>query len=400
MKLRQIKFFILSLLLFINTLTLSGCWNSRELNTLGIVGIIGFDIDKNQSKIKISAEIFDPLSNSGSSDSKPVAANYIQSTGDTIFDTIRNITVKYDRKLFFPHIKFYIFSEEAARHGLIDYIDWYQRDHEPRLTPIILVAKNTTAEEIMGIHSGVGSTPTDYLEKLISIRGANSKVEGVNVLQFINAHYSKGVNPVVGVISKESLPFINRNINDPSSSILNAEGAAVFNTGALVGFLDGHETRGLNFVTNKVKSGIISISDTEKNSFSSLEIIKSKSKNSVDLSNNEVTLNVNTKIIGMLGEETNNVDLKDIDATKSLEIKFSEVVKKEIETSIKKVQLEYKSDVFGFGNIMHKTYPKQWKTMSKDWHNIFASAKVNVNVTVSINRTGLVNTPANRTEGD
>lgn len=400
MKLKQIKLLILTLLLFINALTLSACWNSRELNTLGIVGIIGFDIDKSESKIKISAEIFDPLSNRSTGDSKPVAANYIQSTGNTIFDTIRNITVKYDRKLFFPHIKFYIFSEEAARHGLIDYIDWYQRDHEPRLTPIILVAKDTTAEEIMGIHSGIGSTPTDYLEKLISIRGANSKVEGVNVLQFLNTHYSKGVNPVVGVISKESLPFINKNTSHPSSSVLNAEGAAVFNKGALVGFLDGNETRGLNFVTNKVKSGIISFNNTEENSFSSLEIIKSKSKNSVDLSNNEVTLKINTKIVGMVGEETSTLNLKDINEVASIEKEFSEVVKKEIETSIKKAQIEYKSDIFGFGNIMHKTYPQQWKTMSQDWHNIFSSAKVKVNVTVSIDRNGLVNTPANRMEGN
>lgn len=396
MDLKKSKFIILSFLVFINSLTLTGCWNARELNTLGIVGLIGFDIEDN--KIKISVETSNPAAPKHGSDTNIIEANYIQATGTSIFDTIRNITVKYDRKLFFPHIKFYIFSEEAARRGLIDYIDWYQRDHEPRLTPVILVAKGTTAEDVMGISNGLSSTPSDYLEKLISIKGANSKVEGVNVLQFLKAYYSKGITPITGIISKENIPFLEKNANNHSPNVLNAEGAAIFKKGALIGFLNGFETRGLNFVTNKVKSGIIALDDSEGSSFTSLEIIKSKSKNSVEIINNMVILNVSTNIIGMIGEETSNLDLKDGTTITNLEERLANVVKKEIEYSIKKVQNEYKCDVFGFGNLVHKKHPTQWKTMKNDWDNIFSKANIKINVKVSINRNGLVNTPANRME--
>lgn len=397
MNLKKVKFILLIFLVFTNSLTLTGCWNSRELNTLGIVGLIGFDIE--EDKIKISVETFDPSAPKDGSEGKLVNVNYIQSTGTSIFDTIRNITVQYDRKLFFPHIKFYIFSEKAARKGLIDYIDWYQRDHEPRLTPIILVAKGTTAEDIMGIHSGISSTPSDYLEKLISLKGANSKVQGVNVLQFLKAYYSKGINPVTGIISKENISFLKNN-KSGSTAVINAEGAAVFKKGALVGFLNGDETRGLNFTTNKVKSGIVTFDNIENNSFTSLEIIKAKSKNSVEIVEDKVTLEVNTNVIGMIGEETMSLDLKSIDTINSLEEKLSNVVKKEIENSIKKVQREYKSDIFGFGNIVHKKYPNKWRTMKKDWDSIFSNATIKVNVKVAINRNGLVNTPANRMEED
>ncbi|OIK15361.1 hypothetical protein BIV60_10000 [Bacillus sp. MUM 116] len=39
-----------------------------------------------------------------------------------------------------------------------------------------------------------------------------------------------------------------------------------------------------------------------------------------------------------------------------------------------------KSDVFGFGEVTHQTYPTDWKEIKKDWNNRFPELEVNVKV--------------------
>ena len=49
-----------------------------------------------------------------------------------------------------------------------------------------------------------------------------------------------------------------------------------------------------------------------------------------------------------------------------------------------------KTDIFGFGDIVYRSYPRQWKTMKSDWHDhYFPQLEVNVTVEAFIRRTGL-----------
>jgi len=387
------------LLIGIIPVTSTGCWNSRELNTMGIVGTMGLDVVGN--KIKITLEVMKPAAGKAGSKAEGAAStmvNYVQGTGDSVFDALRNVTTKYDRKLFLSHIKFYIFGEEAARKGLIDYLDWYQRDHEPRRSSYIVVAKGTTAESLMGINGGIEPTSTDYLEKTFELRAANGKVAGITLLEFLKNYYGKGIQPVTGIISK--VPKVNIKAKDetPSPSEISAEGTALFLEGKLVGFLNGAETKGFNFVTNKIKGGIIAFTIPGKEGMTSIEIVKSKTKNSVKISEEGIKLFVNVKIDGMIGEENSKVNLKNEEIIKELEKLSAAKVKEEIETSIKEVQNQYKADIFGFGLIVHGKYPTEWRKTKENWNEEFAKAALEVNVTCKITRTGLVDFPAGAKE--
>lgn len=250
----------------------TGCWNSRELNELGIIGVFALDLEGN--KVKVTCETIKP-STSKEGSGKPQVI-YIESTGETMFDAIRNVTMKFDRKLFFPHIKVYVISERLAENGLIDYLDWYQRDHEPRRSGYILIAKDMKAQDALGIKGGIEGTPSQYLEKLVSFMSANSKVEEVSVLQFLKTYYATGIEPVAGVVHKVPKAKIDDTNREQSKAELSAEGTAVFLSGKLVGYLNGIETRGYNLITNKVKSGIIPLNNTTDNKGGSIEILKSK----------------------------------------------------------------------------------------------------------------------------
>lgn len=51
---------------------------------------------------------------------------------------------------------------------------------------------------------------------------------------------------------------------------------------------------------------------------------------------------------------------------------------------IYKVQQEYRSDIFGFGEIIHEQLPKTWKEMDDTWENEFSKLKFTVQSKVMI----------------
>ena len=50
---------------------------------------------------------------------------------------------------------------------------------------------------------------------------------------------------------------------------------------------------------------------------------------------------------------------------------------------------ELNADVFGFGEALHRKYPKQWKELEKDWDEIFPELEVEIVVETQVSRSGI-----------
>jgi len=390
---------VLSLILItLFILTASGCWNRRELNALGILGTIAVDLEGD--RIRLTLEVIKPKpikgGNSGGAE-EPV--KFVQSTGDSIFDALRNATLTFDRKIFLPHTKVYIFSEEAAKKGIIDFMDFWHRDHESRRTTFLLVAKGSSAADVVGTAGGIENVPADYIERLIDAQRANSKAVTTRIVDFLRIYYDKGIQPTVGVIQKREKKKFGTLKKEGKEFELSDEGAAVFLNEKLVGFLDGIEARAYNFITGKVKSGIIVSETPGGKGKNSIEILKGRVKNDVEISGRNIKVSVAISITGMLGEETGKINLREPRVVEKVEEATSRVVRQEVECVIRKVQREYGSDIFGFGQVLHRKYPGEWKNMKDNWEELFSKAEVDVTVKTKITRTGLVNMPIKKTEG-
>jgi len=179
----------------------------------------------------------------------------VKSSGSSFFDAIRNITLSFDKKIFFSHIRVIIVSEEIARKGLGGFVDMWTRQHQPRLSTYILVAKDVSPGEVIGIREGIEDSSADYIASLIKNMKHNGKTVPTKVLDFLKDFYGKEKNPVVGtIIRKEEVQPGGEN---GIKYKLVAEGAAVFSGDKLTGFLDGLEARALNFVTGSMQSGVV-----------------------------------------------------------------------------------------------------------------------------------------------
>ena len=425
-------------------LPISGCWNRRELNNIGILGALGIDVEGD--KVIVTAEIIRPKAYGGGGGANKEAFVMEQTEGESLFEALRNTTEKFDRKLFLADCKILIISEAAAKKGLVDSFEFWIRDHESRLYDYVFVVKGAKPSEVMGKAEGIEDIPSIYLSSLAKAQKANSKSITIELLDLIKQYYSIGQQPTCGVLqlteikqddgegknagteerknqdkdsqaesskSKESTSK-STNENDNKSEVITDiqnevskkseildEGAAVFLRNKLVGFLNGTETRALNFVTNKVASGTI-VSKTSDGA-QVVEILNTKCKKKVSMhEDGKFTVNLSVKITGSLGEQTGKdvkvKDLTEIDLQK-VQQESSEVVKKEIEAVIARTQKEYKSDIFGFGLEVHKKYPEEWKAIQDNWNQIFSETEVKVQVETNIVETGLLRLPTHVLQG-
>lgn len=379
-----IKIFICILLI----ISLTGCWNRRELDTLGIVMGVGVDKPDEPGKVKITAQVVKPgeiksAKKEGGGGSGADAYLNIEDTGDTVFSTLRDMTNQSSRKLFFPHNQVLIIGRGIAEEGVRKYVDFFTRDPETRNNVWVLVAQGT-AGEVLEAKPQLEKIPANNISKIVEGEAAaTSQTLAVRLRDFLEKLMSKTSAPVAPIIQVSG---------DGDKKFAEITGTAVFKDDKLVGKLDKFEGRGLLWVLGKVKSGIINV-EGPLNDKVSLEIIHAQGKLAPEIKGNEITIKITVNEEGNIGEETGNEDLSKVTEIDILEQRKTEVIRNEIMAAVKKAQ-ELNADIFGFGDAVHKKYPKQWKSMESNWDEIFPNIKVEVKIEAKLRLMGRINRPA------
>lgn len=373
---------LLFILIIINITALSGCWNYRETEDISIVA--GLAIDKgNAGEYILTFEIAD-LHEAGK-DVK-IKSKLLESTGTTIFDAVRNAIRFVAPRLYFGHLEIVIISQEVARDGVIEIIDFLSRDAEPRLTVELLVSKGKKANEILHAEA-IESEINSYEIKRILDEGKQvSKSSKVEVFRFINSLPCEGVCPILPVI------FMSETAGEKTSKV---SGIAVFHGDKLSGFLTQDESLYFNFVVDDIEGGLLTLKSKpeEQNNDVTLEIYKNKTKVKPLCVDGKITMDINVKLQVLLAELGTTADLINETGRSWLEKAAEEKVRVNILKIIQKVQKEYGADIFGFGRVIQNVMPSTWKQIGKDWDNSFRNLDVNVNVSVEIKDSGLLRKP-------
>lgn len=382
---KNIKLILLTFIILTNSLILSGCWNYREINDLFIV--TGIAIDKNQNKdgYILSIETIAP---------KGVKAGEMLSStitveGKTVFDAIRNSIQISGKKMYWSHSKVIVVSEEIAREGVIPILDFFNRSIEVRSDIWLLVSLNKTAKEILNGKDVIHNTISYHINDVISSEKSISKYTGIKLFQFLNALSSKGISPIAPTAKMETL----KDMVVPKIS-----GTAVFKRDKMVGWLNETETRSLVIIEGKKFKGSIILIENVLDSDVDItfEVFGSRTKIKSLLENDNIVIDINVEMnveISEVTQSSNKEDFISKEGREKLKKFAGEVIKKQIEETIVKVQNEYKSDVFGFGTIIQIEHPDKWKEVEDDWEEVFSSLGTNINVELTIQGSSLNSKP-------
>lgn len=404
MKIKRIVI-ILSLILILSILT-SCSTEQEELEDIAIVVATGLDME--DEELILTVEIVIPLNRV--EESGTTNSIILQEKGDTVMEAIRNITLNFDRKLYFPHNTVIIFGEELAKRGISNYLDFFTRDNEPRENAYLVVAKGLHAYELIGINSSLVGTSGEYIQAMIENTIYTLKGRTFTINEFFKYYYHSKT-PLLGIVEKIHIVEIEPMTGKiGSKDVIDVRGGAAFYKDQLQDYYNSDQMIGFNFIVDEVEEGIIvfqvpkeltEYSDvfTRVGDFTTFEIVKSKTKKNIEIKNGKPFLNISVNVKGFIVEDNMGLNTNQLEIKDQVEIACQEQIKKHIDLALKKGQ-ELKLDSFSINHLFHMTYPKEYKKIENDWQNVFTKMDYSIDVNVDIIRTGLTNSPTNIIRGE
>ena len=379
MKYSRFRKIILICLLCFLFLFSTGCWNRKEIDTLAFVIAVGIDSSPNGFLVSTQVANTAALTKEGVMNAPNYFVYSIQ--GKMIFDAIRNSTHSSPNKLFWSHTKVMVLSEEIARKGLKQELEYFARDAEERRN-FLLVITPQSAKDIIQADVKTTSIPALSLSELLEGYKYTSQTAYINLNDFLREYHTTTCS---------LLPEVHIVKNQGGKQGYRVSRAAIIKGDKFISYLTRKETRGALWVQGKVKSGIIVTRclNRNKKDWISFEIYKAGAKIKAEKKSGKFVINVDIKEQGNIAEAScikNEVNPKKIRQMEELE---EEAIKKEIKSSLKKAQ-ELNTDIFGFGEAIHRTYPKDWKKIEKKWDAIFPTLKVNIKVKTKITSDALI----------
>ncbi|MFD5019476.1 Ger(x)C family spore germination protein [Paenibacillus sp. NPDC058367] len=366
---------------------LTGCWDSRELTDIGFV--VAMAIDKGEKKnIRVTVQIVNPInvsSSQGGGSPMPLPPTTYSAEGNNVFDATRVLSQKLSRQLHYGHAIVLLVGEDlATTQGIKKLFDGIERDSEFRPSATMVIARGTTGEEIIKQRTSLDNSPAIKIKKMVA---ETEKAFGENIdekiYQVIQAIVSSGKEPTITGIQLDST-----NKEDK----LMANGIATFKDGKLMRWLDGNESRGFLWVLGRVNSTLLTMDWNGQPHTIGIENIRTKSSfhSSFDKSGKPI-IEVKIGADANIGEVDVPIDVTNPRLFLQIERLYMQAVHDEAVATIKLMQ-QQKSDIFGFGEVVHRDHPKQWRTLKRDWNDVtFPTIEVKVKVEAYLRNTGLRN---------
>lgn len=373
-------------------LNLTGCWSNREVNDIAIVTATGLDLTK-EGKFRLSLLLAVPLligtatsQGTGTTELAASAGWLVAEDGDTVMDAYRNLQQKLPRKIFFSHNRVIIIGKQLAAQGMVQALDFFQRYRQSQMKNFLAISE-TTALELMQFQPKFEKLASEVLvdefdqQVLLSVR----------LVDFLNILQSQGVEPAVPM-----LEIVSSGKGQPKNkgTNLSVSGTAVFKEDRMIGKLNSSLSRDLLWVLDSLKEGVITIDveHAQRKGKISAELEKVDVKRKIEVSGGRVKLKLKVKVAANIYENTSSMDLEIPENTQLTIHDLKQDIKARIERTIKYVQSNFNSDIFGFGQTMYRVRPSVWKSQYRErWEAVFPEVEPIVEVEVRVLRNGLTN---------
>ncbi|MED4041234.1 Ger(x)C family spore germination protein [Niallia taxi] len=374
---------------------LSGCWDRIELARQSIVTGMAVDKGKN-SKYRLTVETTEAREMTPKTTSGNAPSNVYSIEGDTIAE----LTTKLNRGIathpIYSHMYILAISEEIAEEGLIEFLDFVDRNREMRDDFNIVVVKNgSNAGDILQvINMYKKSASLKLARQLDTMEKDYGAAPDLKLNDFVRVYNAKGQSPALPAVrligsAKKGGNVENLKSEAPDTKV-DVESLAVFKQGKLVGYASLQEVRYLLFVQNKIKTTTLSTNCKDNKKFT-YEITHSKTGVTAKEKNNVPHFHIKIRTEGYLDGIECLENFTDIRSSEMLEKKLNSMMEKNIKAFIQKASTDFKADIFGLGEILRDQDYKQFKKYETDntWDEAFAKSKIDISFHAEIKRGGL-----------
>ncbi|MGG0454427.1 Ger(x)C family spore germination protein [Priestia megaterium] len=389
------------LLMMTMTLLLTSCWSKKELTDLAIVSAMGIDKTKN-GRYHLTLQIINPgnvaggMQGGGAGTQSPPVTIY-SASGDNIVEASRRASSRISRRLYYAHANLVVVGEKLAKEEGIDtLIDALDRDPEFRNTSTIVIANHSTAADLVKTLTPVDKIPANKVLKTLEFTerkwGENVKTSLQEVTKSLE---SPGRGTIVSGFRlvgnhKQAQKLDNLQESAPEAT-LQASGIAVLKQGKLVDWLYGKPARGTVWMLDKIQGTDININWGGRKQSIAYQTVRQKTSVSAQVKNGQPHISVHTRVEGDISDMEVPVDITNPKVITKIEKSVRKEIKKELRVAIEHAQ-KNKTDILGFGEVVHRTRPNQFKKLKTEWNDVyFPKLDVDIAVEAYVRRAGLRN---------
>lgn len=380
---KKVKKLICILITLTSCLTFTACWNYREINDLSIVNGFSIDFGEDDYKYDITVELLAPKLAIGRD---KVKSRFVESQGDTILKAVRKLISVDGKKAYGSHAKVMIISKEVAESGLISAIDFTYRNSEPRDDIQIIIADMSKAKEVFKLYSEEVSVVSFRLQDILKNEDQSATYKSVNLWQYVDYLNNEGISAVAPIIY---LPKMGEN------KIPKIGGLAVFKVDKMIGALSEEETEFFSLLNPKIKGGVLLINNEVGGKVinTSLKILTGKTTVKPINVNGNINMKINIIVDVNIAEIGGSDDFIAKGKREELAKNAQSYIEQGVSNLIRRVQEQYDSDIFGFGNAVKNSMPDTWKDLKNNWDEEFKNLKFETVVSVNIKGSELTSQP-------
>ncbi|GAE34266.1 Ger(x)C family spore germination protein [Halalkalibacter akibai] len=382
---RKVFFILLAILV------LTGCWDRREINELTLVS--GLAIEKGEGDFfnltieAINASELDPSLSEGLA---PTVTFTL--TGLTMGELLSKMNLGLTRELNFSHARTLVIDEKLAREdGVSRFLKFLEKSGQFRNDFQIIVSKGVKAKDIITTTYPVQKVPSfKIFRQFETLKDQWGGFPETTLTDFVFSLTSPGRDPMVAAISIEGDPSKGSSVNDNMELDMPAiavyDGIAVFEKDKLIGYLSVEEARNVMWIKD-LETTTTSVPCGE-NGYYSVRVFNNHSTVDTEYENNKAKIKVKLVIEGEIYDNQCARGLDDINTYEDYQSALKEHLETKLRKTIKKVQEDFKVDIFGFGEKMSKQHYQKFKQIN-DWNEEFINADVEVEASVYIRRDGM-----------
>lgn len=379
---KRIKFLILLLPL------LSGCYNYRELNELGITTAVS--IDYKDDAFYVMAEVINPIKQQDASSSNNSPFVNYNSSSSSLQDAFRKVVLESPRQLYAAQLEIIVLSEEVVNNHLEEVLEYFARNPETRTEIKIIVAKTEDSTKAITLQTLLTSLSSSNIIKSLELQ---NKVLGVSYPVTLNELLNMYIDPYLEVVLPSMTLYGDYEIGDEKENITTSspkaivkiDGSTITKDNKILGYLDLEESKVLSMINGKLKETIIKMNYYD--GYIIFEPNRIKVSRELDIKNNIIKINISG--YSKTKEIQSNINIKDPKEVEKLNKALNKELEKKVTDTFTSIREKYDTDIFGFQELYYRTNHKYFKENCTNWYeDIYPKIKLEVKANIRLYEKG------------
>lgn len=357
-------------------LLLTGCWDSDEIERMFYVHAVGIDFVDGEYEVYLQIINFQNIAKSEQPTQSELQSNVNSAKGRTPDEAIFKLYNSIDEKVYWGHLSFIIFSEEALKEGKINSVlNLFTRYIDTRYNVWIYSTDSSISDVLL---------TTTLLQRAISLTKLGDPLNSYEINSFIEPLNMRQLILELNEPSHESkIPFITLNDKWQSQTgpvkSIQFEGVTVINRNTVKGKILKDKAKGLQWMTNHTKrSPVVTKVPDDGNNYMTVVITEFKVKILPVVKNGTARFDIQVQGNAFLNSFTKSVQPKEV-------IKGVQKQIKEDILATYKEGLQMDADVYQLSEWLYRKDLKTWKKLNTDGKVKLSEDSIR-NIDVTINK--------------